>query len=170
MAPCHEASAENYERLRSRFSADSKTITGICNSILSTGYHVEETVVSRDTSRGITKLRYGNGMKRGLAVKLVRLGICISSIAACSRWVLLRKSIQDGLVQKDEEALNVFTSMCAIPTLFEGQPDDGGDSSDLIQQAVRQNVQGTYIQPLTSLQWVHLCLLSHFGVAEAETW
>jgi len=81
--------------------------------------------------------------------------------------VLLRRAIQHDGLAKNLEALKVFQSICALPTLFE---DSSGDvdnySSDLIRQAVRQNVQGTYISPVSSLQWVHLTLLTHFGVTE----
>jgi len=59
---------------RSGHSAESRNIIGIANSILVSGYHAEETIISRDVLPGICKLRFGNGMKRGLAVKLVFLG------------------------------------------------------------------------------------------------
>jgi len=46
------------------------------------------------------------------------------------------------------------------PTLYTvTQGDDG-----LVENAVRQNVKGRKIQPLTSLQWVHMTLLSAAGV------
>lgn len=66
--------------LRSGHSAESRNIVGICNSILATGYHAEESIISRDVLAGFNKLRFGNGMKRGLAVKLVCLGIAESLV------------------------------------------------------------------------------------------
>ena len=89
---------------------------------------------------------------------------CHDAFLRVLRWVLLRKAIDDQDVAENEDALKVFMSLYSLPTLFEGQPEDGG-ASDLIAQAVRQNVEGTYIQPLSSVQWVHLCLLTHSGVA-----
>eukprot|EP00435_Cladocopium_sp_Y103_P049958 s2528_g15.t1 len=54
-------------------------------------------------------------------------------------WVLLRKAIEEQDLAENEEALKVFMSLCSIPTLFEGQPEGGGEASDLIAQAFRQN-------------------------------
>ena len=43
----------------------------ISKSILGKGFKVEETVISRDCLEGFACLRFGDGMKRGLAAKLV---------------------------------------------------------------------------------------------------
>lgn len=52
-------------------------------------------------------------------------------------------------------ALSLLKSLF-IPTLYEvGRGDTG-----LIQNAVRQNIKGSQIQPLTSIQWVHMTLLA----------
>jgi hypothetical protein len=48
-----------------------------------------------------------------------------------------------------------------LPTLFVEQ-------DDLISQAFRQNVKSAYISPVSSLQWTHMVLVTHFGVA--ATW
>ena len=82
------------------------------------------------------------------------------------RWVLLRKAIEEQDLSENDDALKVFMTLCSIPTLFEGQPEGSGEASDLIAQAYRQNVQGSFIQPLSSVQWVHICLLAHFGIAD----
>lgn len=62
---------------------------------------------------------------------------CHDAFLRVLRWVLLRKAIDDQDVAENEDALKVFMSLCSIPTLFEGQPEDGG-ASDLIAQAVPQ--------------------------------
>ena len=79
-----------------------------------------------------------------------------------ARWVLLRKAVLgDGHLQKDPDALAVFESLVGLPTLYE-------TDVNLVKQAVRQNVKGTYVQPLSCLQWAHLALMEKFPVH--ETW
>lgn len=62
-----------YYRSRSGNSAESRNIVGIATSVLTTCYHTEETVVARDCTWGIGRLRCGDGMKRVLAVKFLCL-------------------------------------------------------------------------------------------------
>ena len=73
----------------------------------------------------------------------------------------MRKAIRDGKLQADVHGLSIFQSLCALPTLFVEQ-------DDLISQAFRQNVKSAYISPVSSLQWTHMVLVTHFGVA--ATW
>lgn len=63
--------------LRSGHSAEAQNLIGIANSILSSGFRPEATIISRDLSPGMCKLKFGDGMKRGLSAKLVCLGICV---------------------------------------------------------------------------------------------
>lgn len=72
-------------------------------------------------------------------------------------WVLLRKHVEDGSLAADPEALKVFLTLVGVPTLYDGDVD-------LVKQAVRQNVRGSYIQPLTCLQWAHLALMEKYPV------
>jgi hypothetical protein len=55
-------------------------------------------------------------------------------------------------------ALHLLKSLF-LPTLYTVTHGDDG----LVENAVRQNVKGSQIQPLTSLQWVHMTLLSAAG-------
>lgn len=73
----------------------------------------------------------------------------------------MRKNIQDGQLQENVDALKVFQSLLTLPTLFEGQIEE----EDLVRQAVRQNVHASYISPVSCVQWVHMVLVTHFGVA-----
>ena len=61
--------------LRSGNSAEARNIIGVANSILASGYKLEETICSRDAKWGMNVLRFGDGMKRGLAVKLLCLSL-----------------------------------------------------------------------------------------------
>ena len=127
--------------LWSGHSAEARNIVGIAHSILANGFWQEESICSRDAVWGLESLRFGDGMKRGLASKLV--------------WVLMRKAISDGMLKEDPEAVKVFSSLVGLPTLYE-------QGVDLVKQAVRQNVRGTYIQPLSCLQWANLAILEKY--------
>jgi len=63
--------------LRSGNSAEARNIIGVANSILASGYKLEETICSRDAKWGMNVLRFGDGMKRGLAVKLLCLSLIV---------------------------------------------------------------------------------------------
>ena len=73
-----------------------------------------------------------------------------------SRWVLLRSYVPS--IGQNAEALQLLKSLF-LPTLYTVTHGDDG----LVENAVRQNVKGFQIQPLTSLQWVHMTLLSAAG-------
>ena len=66
-------SLQVHHELRSGQAAEASNIIGICKSILSTGFRAEETIISRDLLAGFSCLRFGDGMKRGLAAKLAYL-------------------------------------------------------------------------------------------------
>lgn len=72
----------------------------------------------------------------------------------------MRKAIEEGDLKADPEALQVFSPMVGVPTLYESD-------MDVITQAVKQNVKGSYIQPLSCLQWAHLALMEKFRVHES---
>ena len=55
-------------------SSDSSTIIAIAQSLISSGFHLEETMVSRGYCQGFRKLCFADGSKRGLACKLVPPG------------------------------------------------------------------------------------------------
>lgn len=61
--------------LRSGESCQNNVIMGICNSIVSVGFKAEETVVSRDAKSEFASLKCGDGVKRVLSAKLVRLSL-----------------------------------------------------------------------------------------------
>ena len=69
--------------LRSGHSAEARNLMGIAHSILSSGFHVEESLISRDTLPGMSQLKFGQGMKRGLSAKLVRLGRILLNACHC---------------------------------------------------------------------------------------
>lgn len=48
---------------------------GICHSIVSGGFKIEETVTARDAKSDLASLKCGDGMKRVLAAKLVFLSL-----------------------------------------------------------------------------------------------
>lgn len=73
-----------------------------------------------------------------------------------SRWILLRAHVKS--IGQNAGALHLLKSLF-MPTLYTvTQGDDG-----LVENAVRQNVKGSQVQPLTSLQWVYMTLLSAAG-------
>ena len=78
----------------------------------------------------------------------------------------MKKAITNGQVGKDTEALKLFLSLVGLPTLYEGPGDDA--AGGLVWQAIRQNVKGSYIQPLSCVQWAHLCLMTHYPRAETR--
>ena len=56
---------------------------------------MEESLISRDTLPGMCQLKFGQGMKRGLSVKLVRLGRIL--LNACHCQVQCFSSIPDSV-------------------------------------------------------------------------
>lgn len=65
---------------------------------------------------------------------------------------MLRKHCEQ--IGCNREAHRVFKSLF-MPTLFDPSSDD---MAGLVAAAVKQNVKGSWINPLTSTQWVHLTL------------
>ena len=59
--------------VRSGISAEARNLIGIANSLLTVGYKAEESICTRDCHWGFGAIRFGDGMKRGLAIKLVSL-------------------------------------------------------------------------------------------------
>ena len=73
-----------------------------------------------------------------------------------SRWVLLRAHAKS--VGQNAGALLLLKSIFLLTLYAVTQGDDG-----LAENAVRQNVKGSQIQPFTSVQWVQTALLSGSG-------
>ncbi len=71
---------------RSGDSAQSHVIIGIAKSIVTSGYRIEETIVTRSVTPGYAQLKCGDGMKRVLACKLVWLGVALTT--ACDLEVV----------------------------------------------------------------------------------
>ena len=102
-----------------------------------------------------------SAMLRFIAVSCLS---CQLELRECQRYVALRNSILADSFDAntfDTAAVNLLGNLLSLPTLFE--EDKGTDS--LIQSAVRQNVKGTQVQPLTALEWCHLVILSAFPKA-----
>lgn len=67
---------------------------------------------------------------------------------------MLRKHCEH--IGMNAEARKLFKSPF-LPTLFD-PCDDSDASSGLIASAIRQNIKGAMVNPLTACQWVHLTL------------
>lgn len=76
----------------------------------------------------------------------------------------MRKAIQDGKIEKDDHALEFMQAFVAcLPCLREEWMTR--ISSEI---KFRQHLKSAYISPVSSLQWTHMVLVTHFGVA--ATW
>lgn len=66
-------------------------------------------------------------------------------------------------IGEDQAALSLLKNLTSIPTLYD-------KNSDILSQCIRQNVKGTFVKPLTAIQWAHLAVMMHSkGVCLTDT-
>ena len=123
-----------------RGSSDNDKIIKIARSIISTGFHNDEPIMSRTLTLGtqapaVNMLLFGDGQARGLAA---RLAWHVISVLLCA----------EDAPPSSPNLARIARSLLHIPTVFE-QHGDGSEVDMLVAQAVRQNVK----EPLFFCSW-----------------
>ena len=135
----------NYQSFWRGISDNSK-IVKITKSILATGFHINESIVSRgqvQNGHECQKLLFGDGQARGLAAKLA--------------WTVFSKVVRVKAWQPS--MTHIFDSLTQLPTMFE-EHQDATDA--LVSQVVRQNVKAHMTKPVSSFEWARIVLTSTY--------
>lgn len=130
-----------------RGPSDNQKLVRIARSIICTGFHGDEPIVSRSPGAPprVSALLFGDGQARGLAARLA--------------WQVLLQAIAKGDVTESQKPSfeRVLESLLRIPTVFEVH-GDGSDLDMLVAQAVKQNVKAKTQLPMNTLEWANLVL------------
>jgi hypothetical protein len=129
-----------------RGSPDAHKVCGLARSLISVGFDLSEPICARNVSQQYQGLKFGDGQKRGLALRIA--------------WCALRK-ICFQLQHQSSQHPNmkkIFLSLAKVPTIIPTVDEANNTQGSLIQQALRQNTKAVMTLPMNTIEWARLII------------
>ena len=134
---------------------DNQKVHGIARSIIATGYHGDQILLSRSLDLTAASLCLSSGDGEKVVVDHLLFGDGGARVLA-SRivWQLLMQ-YKERLPFEEPTCKLVIESVMRMPTLFE-QHGDGSVEDQIVAQAVKQNITASLTTTLSTLAWIGL--------------
>ena len=139
--------------------SDPQKVCGIARSLLSVGFDLSEPICARDGTFGYQSLKFGDGQKRGLALRLA--------------WCAFRKLCSElgfnpAAATQYPNMQKIFKSLTQVPALLPSAADSQDLRGCLVQQALRQNTKAVMTVPMNTIEWARLIIFSSNATCDAD--
>lgn len=139
-----------------RGSPDAQKVCGIARSLISVGFDLSEPICARNVNAIYQGLKFGDGQKRGLALRLA--------------WCALRKICfqMQSEAKHQPNMQKIFLSLSKVPTIIPSDKDANDLQGTLIQQALRQNTKAVMTLPMNTIEWARLVIAASSPTCDAQ--